>query len=403
MFARLSAVLALVVCGACGGSDATTAADAPDVDAVDAGAPRDGAIITSAPIAASAPKSGWFHTRGRDIVDSQGNVVRLTGINWFGLETATFAPHGLWARPLEAYLDDVRELGYNVLRIPFSTQMLDAASVPSTIDYTKNPSLKEKRPIELLDAIVAGARARGLRVIIDRHRPHSSALSPLWYTDQYSEGRFIDDWRSLAKRYHDDPTVIGFDLHNEPHGAATWGSGDTATDWRLAAERTGAAIQEINPELLVIVEGVETVDGKGTWWGGNLRAAGRAPVRLPVLNHVVYSPHEYPASVAAQPWFSAPDYPANLARLWEEEWAYLVTREIAPVWIGELGTKYETDSDRVWLATLAETISRTNMSFAYWALNPDSSDTGGILKDDWLTRDMRKQSVILPLLAPPLQ
>ena len=43
----------------------------------------------------------------------------------------------------------------------------------------------------------------------------------------------------LARRYLGNDTVIGFDLHNEPHGSATWGDNNTATDWRLAAERAG--------------------------------------------------------------------------------------------------------------------------------------------------------------------
>ena len=35
---------------------------------------------------------------------------------------------------------------------------------------------------------------------------------------------------------------VSTDLHNEPHGPATWGDGNTANDWRLAAERAGNAI-----------------------------------------------------------------------------------------------------------------------------------------------------------------
>ena len=53
----------------------------------------------------------------------------------------------------------------------------------------------------------------------------------------------------LAQRYASNPAVIGADLHNEPHGSATWGDGNPATDWRLAAERAGNAILAANPEL----------------------------------------------------------------------------------------------------------------------------------------------------------
>jgi aryl-phospho-beta-D-glucosidase BglC (GH1 family) len=51
----------------------------------------------------------------------------------------------------------------------------------------------------------------------------------------------------LAQRYANNSTVIGADLHNEPHGSACWGCGDNATDWRLAAERAGNAIHTVNP------------------------------------------------------------------------------------------------------------------------------------------------------------
>jgi len=60
--------------------------------------------------------------------------------------------------------------------------------------------------------------------------------------------------------------VIGADLHNEPHGPATWGSGDVATDWRLAAERAGNAILKVNPDWLIIVQGVQEYQGDTYWW-----------------------------------------------------------------------------------------------------------------------------------------
>jgi len=67
----------------------------------------------------------------------------------------------------------------------------------------------------------------------------------------------------LAERYSGVDTVIGVDLHNEPHGPATWGSEDPDTDWRLAAERAGNAILEAQPNLLIIVQGVEQVRAIG--------------------------------------------------------------------------------------------------------------------------------------------
>ncbi len=254
--------------------------------------------------------------------------------------------------------------------------------------------------LQILDKLVSGARARGLKIILDRHRPDANGQSELWYTSAYPEARWIADWQMLARRYLGNDTVIGFDLHNEPHGSATWGDNNTATDWRLAAERAGNAILAINPKLLIIVEGIERVGSDYYWWGGNLSAAGANPVRLNVANQLVYSAHDYPASVYGQSWFYAPNYPSNLAAIWEAHWAYLITSNRAPVVLGEFGTRYQTTIDRQWFQTTANFIASRGMSFTFWSWNPNSGDTGGILQDDWRTINSEKQAVLQPLLAP---
>ncbi len=352
---------------------------------------------------------GYLSTSGARIVDAAGNPVRLTGLSWFGLETPNYTVHGLWSRSLGSMLDQVKSLGYNTLRIPYSNQLFEPSSVPNGIDYSKNPDLVGLDGLQILDRIVAGARDRGLRIVLDRHRIQSDHQSPLWYDDAQcwaagacSEARWISDWQMLAARYAGDPTVIGVDLHNEPHGAATWGDGNEATDWRLAAERAGNAVLAVNPNLLVFVEGVENAGGATSWWGGNLRNAGAAPVRLSVPNRLVYSAHDYPATVYPQTWFSDPSYPANLPGVWDAAWGYLVKQGIAPVWIGEFGTKDVDPSDQQWFSSITSYLAANGVSFAFWCLNPDSGDTGGILQDDWTTVEAQKQALLAPILAPAL-
>lgn len=346
--------------------------------------------------------AGFLHTQGGQIVDSKGTAVRITGVSWFGMEDNSFAPHGLNKRSLGSYLDQIKALGFNTIRIPFCTQMLDSGSNPSNIDFGLNPDLQGKKPVELLDAIVKQAGDRGLRIILDRHRPDSGGQSELWYTGQYNEQRWLDDWKMLATRYKANPTVIGFDLHNEPHGSATWGDNNQQTDWRAAAQRAGNAILAIHPDILIIVEGIEKQDGKYDWWGGNLMAAGANLVQLSSDNHVVYSPHDYPASLYGQPWFSDSSYPNNLPTVWDGFWGYLVKQNKAPIWIGEFGTKLQSDSDTKWLNTMVSYIKTNQLSFSFWSWNPDSGDTGGILQDDWQTVNQNKLDAIKSALAGSL-
>eukprot|EP01037_Dinobryon_pediforme_P044289 gene44289-55962_t len=42
------------------------------------------------------------------------------------------------------------------------------------------------------------------------------------------------------------------------------------------------------------------------------------------------------------------------------------------------------------------------MSWAFWCLNPNSGDTGGILLNDWQSVDTHKLSFLTPSLAPLL-
>jgi len=344
-------------------------------------------------LASNAAAAGW-RTRGSQIVDANGKVVRIAGVNWFGLETGNYAPHGLWARGYKEMMDQMKSLGYNTIRLPYSNQLFNAGSVPNGIDFGKNADLAGLTGLQIMDKVVAYAGQLGLKVILDRHRPDAGGQSQLWYTSAYPESRWIADWKMLATRYAGNDTVVGADLHNEPHGPACWGCGNAAVDWRLAAQRAGDAILSVNPEWLIIVEGVESHNGSYYWWGGNLMGAGTAPVQLSLPDRVVYSAHDYPASVYPQSYFSSSNYPNNLADIWDRHWGYLKKNNIAPVLLGEFGTKLQTASDQQWFSALVNYLGTGEGGFhwTFWSWNPNSGDTGGILADDWYSVQQAKQT-----------
>ncbi|MRN55060.1 cellulase family glycosylhydrolase [Paenibacillus monticola] len=348
---------------------------------------------------------GYYHTVGNKIVDSAGNTAVFNGLNWFGFETGNYSPHGLWSRSMDDMLDQVKAKGYNLIRLPFCSQMFDASSQANSIDYAKNPDLVGLKPIEIMDKLIEKAGNRGIRIFLDRHRPDSGGQSALWYTPAYPETRWISDWVMLAGRYLNNPTVIGADLHNEPHGDVSWGTGDTATDWRLAAQRAGNAIQAVNPHWLIIVEGIEkNVQGNTSsyWWGGNLTGVRNYPVVLNVPNQVVYSPHDYGPGVSSQTWFSDPNFPANMPALWDATWGYISKEGIAPLIAGEFGGR-SVDTASVegqWQNKLVDYINTNHLYWTYWSLNPNSGDTGGLLLDDWVTWNAPKQLMLDRIMKP---
>ena len=343
--------------------------------------------------AANAQGAGYWHTGGAQIFDSNNQPVRIAGINWYGFETTDLVLHGLSNQDYKTILQTIKNEGYNTIRIPFSNQMVETPGSNLNITYwanfgPANTDLQGLNSLQVLDHVIAYAGTIGLKVILDNHRSeagNSAEPNGLWYTGAYPETSWIADWQALAYRYLGNPTVIGFDLRNEPHnaysGGACWDCGG-ANDWHLAAGRAGSAVQSINPNLLLFIEGTDTYNNDFYWWGGNLEGVANSPVSLPISNQLVYSAHDYGPNEYQQAWFNGSTTPASLGSIWTTHWAYISQQGIAPVWLGEFGTENSdfdvlgsaSGSQGQWFQSLT-TFLKTNaaLSWTYWALNGEDS------------------------------
>jgi len=317
-------------------------------------------LLTFMAPGAWAQGTGYWHTSGNKILDSSGTEVRIAGINWYGAETPDYLVHGLWAQDYHTVLNSIKSLGYNVIRIPFSNQLVESNPVPTNYsNYVNGPvnqALVGQTALADLDTIIAYAGSIGLRVILDNHRSEAGETNEangLWYTSAYPQANWIADWQTMATRYsaskftfNGNPTVIGMDLRNEPHlsgSGATTGScwtGDTATNgcptsltaqnWPVAAEAAGNAILAVNPKLLIFVEGNDCYSGVCGWQGGNLIGVASNPVTLSVANQLVYSAHDYGPNLYQQPWFNGSTTPASLDATWNKYWGYMSSAQITP-------------------------------------------------------------------------
>lgn len=371
---------------------------------------------------------GEFTVSGNQILDAAGNKIRLTGTNWGGAEHAGLVPVGLWARNYKSMMDQMKQLGFNCIRFPYSDEAVVSTMRQNvSINYGLNPDLQNLTPLQVWDKLIDYANQIGLFVFFDHHRTWAgnntesgTMRAGLWYDKNgvWTEDKVIANWKTIAARYRDRPNIIGADLHNEPHSARfttgnngmTWGQG--GEDWAAAAERIGNAVLSIAPHWLIIVEGVETVAGtwQGSWgdfwiWGGNLIGArpGRRPITLNVPNKLVYSAHEYMFGYA-QHVQNAANFPNNLPALWNEIWGWNYTKQfgnspIAPVLIGEFGGWMSDAKERGWMQKLQQymagdfnndgssdlTNGDLGVHWTHWNWGPLSGDTGGVLMDDWQT------------------
>jgi endoglucanase len=336
---------------------------------------------------------------------ADGNEIHLYGVSWFGFELKDHVVFGLDRRNWKSILQDVRKLGFNAIRLPFCSESIREGTKPNPnkIDYELNPDLKNLTSLEIMEKIISYANELGIYVLLDYHRISCNYIEPLWYTENYSEEQYIEDWVSLAERFGRYPNVIGADIKNEPHGEASWGTGDER-DFRLFAERVGKAILEKAPHWLIFVEGVQythlpEVDSSNPYpcfWGENLMGVREYPVRLP-RDKVVYSPHVYGPSVYQMPYFKDPSFPNNMPDIWELHFGYLRDLNYTLV-IGEWGGNYG-GKDKVWQDKFSEWLVEKGIyDFFYWCLNPESGDTGGIFLDDWKTVNWEKMQVIYHII-----
>lgn len=381
------------------------------------------------------PNVSWLSTKGGSIVDKDGNEVILRGCNYPGQG----APNGLDSTPYssitydgvfyEGNCDKIARLGFNCVRLTVCEDTTWSGAVTTTayIDGNLNPDFFTstaytdspqplKTDIEILDLLIEKFSSLGVRVILDMHnltRDYDPSKESKWYSttnpgdtgatagvafEPRSEAQWIAAWEFFATRYKDNPYVCGFDLFNEPHGC-TWDD-DANTGWPAAVERCATQIQAINPNVLIIAEGVPqtiTVDNieMTSGWSSGLTLVKTRPINLSVSNKVVYSAHEY-ASYSADASdgtldgaiFSAPNFPQICIDKFRLTWGNLIESNFAPVFIGEFGahlkvdstmtppyTQDNADADEAWAKQLIQYQTQTKFSWAVWSFSA-YNDTG---------------------------
>src|SRR5262249_23800109 len=97
--------------------------------------------------------ANYLHTCSSRIYDARGTPFHIVGVSWFGMETGNAAPDGLWARNWQTILDQLAQLGYNTIRLPYSNDILKPGTSPSGINYLLNPDLQGLSSLEILDKI----------------------------------------------------------------------------------------------------------------------------------------------------------------------------------------------------------------------------------------------------------
>lgn len=370
----------------------------------------------------SASGKDWLHVEGNTIVDENGRAVWLTGANWFGFNATERVFHGLWTAHHETLMKDIADHGINLIRVPISTELIyewiNGVFKPVNVNTYANPELEGLTSLDIFDRTLELADKYGLKIMLDVHSAkadNSGHVAPLWYDATFTEDTFYDTWEWIAARYKDNDTLIAYDLENEPHGtvhssanAARWDNSNHPNNWKRVAQETARRVLAVNPNVLILIEGVEVYpidsvnwdstdehDYYFSWWGGNLRGVADYPVS--VAGHqdqIMYSPHDYGPSVFEQDWFyEGFNRETLLTDVWYDNWFYIHDQGIAPLLIGEWGGHMDGGRNQHWMEELRDFMVDHKIHHTFWCINPNSGDTGGLLKHDFMTWDDEKYSM----------
>jgi endoglucanase len=195
--------------------------------------------------------------------------VQMSGVNLAGAEFGGFAFY-----PTEpGQLDYYQSKGLKLLRIPFKWERIQP-SLSGALNASAMASL---------DTVIAGAQARGMKVVLDLHNYGRYGGDANVIGGTVPVNAFKDVWRRLAQRYAGNSAIYGYGIMNEPHGMNG--------AWPGAAQAAIDGIREFDSSTWIIVAG-ENWSSASSWRSSNANLNVSDP-----QNRVMYEAHCYFDSV----------------------------------------------------------------------------------------------------------
>lgn len=455
------------------------------------------APTTSSSSIRSSSSSGTNTSAGVFRVNAQGNLTKDGQLlparcgNWFGFEgrhepsndsaNPSGAPMELYVgnmwwvndskgsgRTIDQTMKELKAAGITMLRMPISPQTLDANDPQGKEPNLKNhQSVRQTNARQGMEDFIKIADANDIQIFVDIHscsnyvgwragridaRPpyvdkdrvgydykreeyscattgNPSSVTKIHAYDKTKWLATIKEVAGLSAKLGVD-NLIGIDIFNEPWDY-TW------AEWKSLSEEAYAAMNSVNPNMLIIVEGISgnansqdgTPDTKvpvphgsedtNPNWGENLFEAGTDPINIP-KDRLVFSPHTYGPSVFVQKHFMDPAQtecaglegdeaamhkcrvvinPTVLEAGWEEHFGYLREQGYG-ILIGEFGGNMDwpnktsqadrttwshitTNVDQQWQTAAAAYFKKKGINACYWSMNPESADTFGWYLTPW--------------------
>lgn len=248
----------------------------------------------------------------------------------FGLETALKNTDCSWEHPSSYYIDELGSRGFNWLRIPFSGE------------YVRNGDY------HILDSIFQSAQKWNMKILLDWHR-NINEFQDNWL-EHISLQDYLDTYKSLIRRYKDNPTLQMIGIFNEYKN-------DDVVYWKGQMDYVVNELEKIFPNRFMWLIG-------GYTWSSNHHDLDWS--HLPFADRVYQDIHQYHFSGTGD----------------QKNWEYNFPSNRQQTVVGEWGYMSDKPNQIEWAHRFVDWLKNNNMrNTCFWVSVTNSGDTGGLWKE----------------------
>lgn len=259
-----------------------------------------------------------------------------------GLETDNRNIDCYWAHPPEYYIPQLKTMGFNYLRIPFSAQYINEGNY------------------DVLDRFFSLAEQNDMKILLDFHRVWNSHQGDIF---EINRDDFLNVWFRLLDRYKDRQVLTSVGLWNEYQG-------EDIGFWNGFLRDVSTQIETRYPNRFVFYM-------SGVRWAGSLNGMNKEDLYF--SDRIKYEWHKYAFS-SSNDWTHDWDWSVNA-----------VPKE--KIVIGEWG--FRNPEDMYWANTYVDyLISKGIRDTFFWMEVQSSGDTGGLYRGDCQTIDYEKLEIL---------
>ena len=311
-------------------------------------------MLSLASLTASAQ---FAHTQGKQIVDGSGKPLLLRGTslgNWMVPEGYMWLFDGgpqsareiedlvlellgpdkaqqFWQEYRENYVTRadihlLHQAGFNSIRIPMHYKFFET---------------EDAEGFRLVDRVVSWAHEEGLYVILDMHAAPGGQTGtniddshgyPWLFDSPMEQAHLVAVWERIARHYQNNPTVLGYDLLNEP------------IPHYPSLRPLNAKLEPLYKKVTIAIRGIDKhhiLFLGGAQWDTNFSVFG-----APFDSNTAYSLHKYWMPVEQSAVQSYVDFR---------------NRYNVPLWLGESGEN--TDE---WISQFRQLLEKNDIGWTFW-------------------------------------